>query len=72
MMDLISQGHKCEIIYTVQRSDAEYFSPAYNIDKKYGELFDQAVAMGLIVTPLQVFFDANEIYLTNKILKLYK
>ncbi len=70
MMNLMKQGHQCELIFTVQRSDVEFFSPCEAMDPKYAELFYQAVEEGLIVTPLLVDFDQEQIHLTTKQLKV--
>ena len=70
MMTLMKQGHICEIIYTVQRSDVDNFRPCETMDPDYAKLFYKAVKEGLIVTPLVVKFDQNEICLTSKQLKV--
>lgn len=70
MMDLMKQGHQCEIIYTVQRSDVEGFSPCEAMDPDYAKLFYKAVDAGLIVSPLIVDFDQNQTRLTTNKLKV--
>lgn len=70
MMKLMKQGHQCEIIYTVQRPDTKSFSPCETHDPEYAKLFYKAMNEGLIVTPLKVFMDRNEIYLTTERLKV--
>lgn len=70
MMNLIKQGHTCEIIYTVQRADAEGFVPCDVMDPEYAKLFYKAVDAGMIVSPLLVHIDRDEVYLTNKKLKI--
>ncbi len=70
MMALMKQGHRCEIIYTVQRSDAEAFSPCEVMDPEYAKLFRQAVDAGLIVSPLIVDFDQVQMTLTTTQLKI--
>lgn len=72
MMKLMKQGHQCEIIYTVQRSDAEGFSPCAEQDPEYAKLFYKAIDQGLIISPLVVFMDRKQIYLTDKKLKIVK
>lgn len=66
MMKLIDEGHTCELIFTVQRSDAGYFKAAELIDKTYADLLQQAIKKGLIVSPLVVDMNQREIILTNK------
>ena len=70
MMALMKQGHQCEIIYTVQRSDAEAFSPCDVMDPDYAKLFYKAVDAGLIMSPLLVKFDQEKIELTSQKLKI--
>lgn len=70
MMNLIKQGHQCEIIYTVQRSDAEAFSACVEHDPEYAKLFEKAMKVGLIISPLVVSMDQNQIILTDKKLKI--
>jgi sugar fermentation stimulation protein A len=70
MMNLMKLGHQCEVIYTIQRNDCSTFSPCADMDPKYAKLFDQAVNQGLIVSPLVVDINRNEIRLTNQVLKV--
>lgn len=69
MMLLMKKGHTCELIFTVQRSDVESFSPAAQIDKDYARLLIKALDQGLIVSPLIVNISKDEVKLTNKVLK---
>ncbi len=70
MMYLMKQGHKCEFIFTVQRSDVDVFSPCDEFDPEYGRLLREAIGEGLLVTPLLVDVSRSEVVLTNKILKI--
>lgn len=70
MMKLIDQGHKCELIFTVQRTDVEFFSVAGDIDPDYANTFKKAVAAGLIVTPLIVELNKKKVQLTDRQLDL--
>ncbi len=70
LMKLIDDGHQSELIFTIQRADAEYFSIAQDIDPVYDKLFRQAIKKGLIVTPVIVDFDQHQISLSKKVLKL--
>lgn len=70
MMALMKQGHQCEIIYTVQRTDAVGFSPCEIMDPEYAKLFRKAVDAGLIVSPLVVDFNQEQIRLTSNKLKV--
>lgn len=70
MMKLIEQGHKAELIFTVQRDDVKAFSAAEEIDPDYAKLLKQAVKKGLIVSPVIVAIDQNEVRFTDKILSV--
>lgn len=70
LMDLMKKGHTAELIFTVQRSDVKVFAPAEKIDPEYARLLIEAKKKGLIVTPVVVFIDQTEIYLTKKIIEL--
>jgi len=68
MMRLIDQGHKAELIFTIQRNDVTAFSVAKDIDPAYAKLLKQAQKKGLIISPVLVAIDQTQIYLTKKIL----
>lgn len=70
LMNLIDEGHTAELIFTVQRNDTQIFSVANDIDPKYAKLFNQAVKKGLIITPVAVDLDQNQIKLSQTILKV--
>lgn len=70
LMQLIDEGHEAELIFAVQRSDADFFSVAEQIDSKYAQLFRQAIKKGLIVTPVVVSLDQTHAVLTDRILKV--
>lgn len=68
MMHLMQQGHKCELIFAVQRNDVEYFSPCADLDPEYAKLLKKAFDMGLIISPLLVSITRDEVALTpNKL-----
>lgn len=70
MMKLIEEGHKCELIFAIQRTDVEVFSVADDIDPEYGKTFKKAVAAGLIITPLIIELDKKKVQLTSRQLDL--
>ena len=41
------QGHRCVMFYLIQRTDAETFSLACDIDKDYAQTFDDAIKSGV-------------------------
>lgn len=67
---LMKSGHRAELIFTVQRSDADLFSVAEDLDPQYARLFRQALDCGLIVTPAVVELNQDEIFLSKNILKI--
>ncbi len=67
MMELIDKGHKAELIFTIQRDDVKGFAAAKNIDPEYAKLLKQAQKKGLIVSPVLVFINQNEIKLTSEV-----
>lgn len=56
MMRLMSEGHTCELLYFIQRSDGEAFSAAKHIDPQYAELLAEAVDRGMKLTPIKMSF----------------
>ncbi len=70
LMNLMDEGHKAELIFTVQRTDCDLFSVAENIDPQYADLFRKAVKKGLIVTPVVVDLNQTQISLTKKVLEI--
>jgi sugar fermentation stimulation protein A len=68
MMKLMEQGHKAELIFTVQRDDVKAFAPAAEIDPDYAKLLSLAVKKGLIVSPVLVEINQDEVKLTKKVL----
>lgn len=70
LMDLLDQGHKAELIFTIQRSDVTAFAAAKNIDPEYARLLGLAQKKGLIISPVVVSIDQNQVVLTDKILKV--
>ncbi len=68
LMKLIDEGHKAELIFTIQRSDVTAFSVAEDIDPEYKKLFDQAQKKGLIITAVLVEISQDEIKLSQKTL----
>ncbi len=65
MMHLMQQGHKCELIFAVQRNDVDFFSPC-DLDPDYVKLLKKAFKEGLIISPLIVDITRDEVKLTTK------
>jgi len=62
---LVKDGHKAELIFTIQRDDAKSFSVAEDIDPIYKKLFDEAVQAGVIMTPVMVDISQDEVKLSR-------
>ncbi|MGZ3690288.1 MAG: DNA/RNA nuclease SfsA [Pseudobdellovibrio sp.] len=69
LMNLIDEGHKAELIFTIQRDDVVGFMPAAQIDPEYARLLKLAEKKGLIITPVIVNISQSEVKLTDKRLK---
>ena len=69
-MQLLDDGHKAELIFTVQRNDVTAFSAAKEIDPEYAKLLSLAKTKGLIISPIMVEINQNEVFLTRKMLKV--
>lgn len=69
MMHLMKLGHKCELIFAVQRSDVDFFSPC-ELDPEYVKLLNKAAKAGLIISPLIVEINRDEVKLSKKKLKV--
>lgn len=67
---LMKKGQQCEVIFTVQRTDVECFSPCKELDPAYAKLLYKAIDQGLIVSPLICEISREQVVLTNKKLKL--
>lgn len=70
LMKLVQEGHSAEILFTVQRTDCSFFSPAYQIDPKYSDLLLQADRAGVKVTVAVVQVTPDRIEMTGEILPL--
>ena len=66
MMWLVrEQGMRAAMVYFCGRTDTKAFRPADEIDKRYGELFREAVKAGVQMIPLQVKFTPNKLELVK-------
>ena len=69
MVQLLEEGHAAELIFTVQRDDVTAFAAAENIDPEYAKLLKFAKKKGLVISPVLVELNQNEIFLTTKKLR---
>lgn len=70
LMNLQSAGHTVEIVFAIQREDVEAFSPADDIDCKYGQLLREAVKQGVRVTPVVISMQRHQLIVSERILPL--
>lgn len=68
LMQLMEEGHSCEIVFFVQRSDIHKFSPAVEIDPKYASLLKEAADKGLRISPVVCHLSEKGITLDKKLL----
>lgn len=64
---LKEQGHGAAVLFCVQRSDAEVFSPAGHIDPLYAETLKKAAAMGVLVLAYQAEVSPQGIKVSRKL-----
>ncbi|MDD2316708.1 MAG: DNA/RNA nuclease SfsA [Desulfobacterales bacterium] len=65
MQRLMSDGFRCVLLFLVQRTDAEIFKPADDVDPVYGRQLRAAVSRGLEILVYDVRFDPDGIVLNN-------
>lgn len=68
LMKLMEQGHKAELIFTIQRDDVVAFKVAEEIDPEYARLLKVAKKKGLIVSPVLVGINQTDVYLTDRMI----
>ncbi len=51
LIHLVDQGHSCEMVFVIQRTDCKTFSPARSIDPKYSVLLETANKKGVKISP---------------------
>jgi sugar fermentation stimulation protein A len=61
LMKLIDLGHTCELVFVIQRTDCEQFSPAKHIDSVYSDLLKKAANYGVKITPWTCKMSPQEI-----------
>lgn len=61
LMKLKSEGYRTVMLYIVQREDVHLLTPAYGIDKRYGELLRKAHALGVEILAYQGKLSLTEI-----------
>jgi sugar fermentation stimulation protein A len=67
LTQLVQDGHRAVMLYVVNREDVKTFSPADEIDPKYGELLREAHAAGVEVLAYQCELSPKEVKLIKPI-----
>lgn len=65
LMEVVRQGHRGVILFTVQREDAVSVSPADSIDPEYGQTLRDALAAGVEALAYQAYVSPAEIRLVR-------
>lgn len=67
LMEVRNKGMRAVMLYIIQRSDVEIFSPAREIDPHYSKLLKEAVAAGVEVIAIQAKVSPENIKLVKKL-----
>ncbi len=63
LMRVKESGRRAVMVYVVQRSDVEVFTPAFSIDKAYAEALQQAYKAGVEIFPVRAEVSPEKIVL---------
>lgn len=67
LMEVKSSGIRAVMLYIIQRSDVEIFSPAVEIDPDYAKALKVAIEAGVEVIPMRVKVTPDKIELDKKL-----
>ncbi len=67
LKQMVEEGHRAVMLYIIQRTDKAPFRIAYEIDKKYYEVFKEVISSGVEVLVYQSDINHQEIKIKNKI-----
>lgn len=67
LQELKTLGHRCAIIFLIQRMDANQFTPADHIDPAYGKTLRDALINGVEMFVYDVFLDLEQISIGRQI-----
>lgn len=67
LMEVVRNGHRGVIFFTVLREDCSSVSPADNIDPEYGRLLRSAVSCGVEALAYRATLSPTEIVLTERL-----
>lgn len=72
LVQLMEQGHTCEMVYVINRENLTSFQIAHEIDPDYNEALNKALDKGLKVTALPVVFTKDEVKIEGEPLKFIR
>ncbi|MCV6575653.1 MAG: DNA/RNA nuclease SfsA [Cohaesibacter sp.] len=67
LSNMVAQGHRAVMLYLIQRTDAQSFALARDIDPAYGTAFDEARQQGVEAYGYSCTITTNEITLNSAI-----
>ncbi|TLP37581.1 DNA/RNA nuclease SfsA [Arcobacter arenosus] len=67
LRDMVKEGHRAVMLYIIQRTDYLPFRIAYEIDKKYNEIFEEVIKQGVEVLVYQSSINHEEIKVFKKV-----
>ena len=67
LANMVQEGHRAVMMFLIQRSDAERFSLARDIDPAYGKAFDAAQAAGVEMLAYRCRLSPEEIILDQPV-----
>lgn len=70
LMERIEEGDRAAMLFTVQRSDARSFSPAWAFDPDYATLFYTAKKAGVEMLPMRARITRNSVSLKEMVLPI--
>jgi sugar fermentation stimulation protein A len=67
LQQLVSEGHRCAMVYLIQRMDAKAFKPADHIDPAYGRTLRDVVKGGVELYAYDTRIDTERIVIGRQI-----
>ncbi|MDA8621629.1 DNA/RNA nuclease SfsA [Psychrosphaera sp.] len=65
LIEMVDQGHRAVLVFLVQHTGIKKVTVARHIDKKYGNLIDEAVQKGVEILVMHTHIDAHQTYVTH-------
>jgi sugar fermentation stimulation protein A len=67
LADVVEQGHRAAMVFSIQRSDCEVFAPADAIDPEYGKVLREVMARGVEAYALSARIGPRELRLAKRL-----